>query len=374
MSGWRIVSRTEPREWGSVVIFAAAFALSLLICGLLLQVQGKDGALGVGLLLSGGFGHLYSYGETLLKAIPIFLCSLGVALCFRLQIWNIGAEGQYVIGTLGGTWFVLTFASLPGWLLLPGMLISAMLAGGFWACVSAVLRQRFGMNEIISTLMLNYIGIEILKYLIYGPWRDPAAMNFPVSPYFSDSAVIAQIWNSSFWLDFGLSENIVDVMAQLCGRAHWGILSCLIAGCLCSFFLQKTRLGYEITAAGSNAKAARFAGIPYSRLVILVMFICGALAGLAGIQECSATLERLEPHIVVGYGYTAVVVAWLAKLRTVRIAFFAIILAGLRVGVENVQLELQVSNSFANTLEGIILITVLAGQFFNDYSLKRKFS
>ena len=141
MTGWRIVNRTEPREWGSVAIFAAAFALSLVICALLLAVQGKDGIGGIGLLLSGGFGHLYSYGETLLKAIPIFLCSLGVALCFRLQVWNIGAEGQYVIGTIGGGWFALSVHALQDWLMMCAKLASARLDGGPWEAHAATLRQ-----------------------------------------------------------------------------------------------------------------------------------------------------------------------------------------------------------------------------------------
>lgn len=372
MNGWQLIRRTEPREWGSVAVFAAAFAVSLLICALLLQVQGHNGVAGVWLLLKGGFGHVYSYGEILLKAIPIFLCSLGVALCFRLQIWNIGAEGQYVIGTLGGCWFVLNFPGLSPWLMLPGMFAAAMLCGGLWAGIAAILRQRWGMNEIISTLMLNYIGIEVLNHLIYGSWRDPAAMNQAVSAYFSDSAVIGRLWNPDFWLEHGMSEGLADFFFQFFGRAHWGLLSCVIAGLLCAFLLRKTRLGYEITAAGSNPRAARTAGISYNRLVIMVMFLCGALAGLAGIQECSATLGRLEPNITMGYGYTAVVVAWLARLRILRIALFTLVLAGLRFGVENIEQDLQISHAFANTLDGIILLTVLAGQMFNDYKITNK--
>jgi simple sugar transport system permease protein len=372
MSGWQLILRTEPREWGSVAVLAAAFAVSLALCGLLLQVQGHNGAGGVWLLLKGGFGHVYSYGEILLKAIPIFLCSLGVALCFRLQVWNIGAEGQYVIGTLGGCWFVFNFPGLPAWLVLPGTLAAAMLSGGIWAGLAALLRQRWGMNEIISTLMLIYIGIEILNHLIYGSWRDPAAMNQAVGPYFPPAAVIGRIWDSDFWLKHGVSEGVADFFFQFFGRAHWGVLSCILAGLLCSFLLRKSRLGYEITAAGSNPRAARTAGISYNRLVLLVMFLCGALAGLAGFQECSANLERLEPNIVMGYGYTAVVVAWLAKLRIMRIALFTLVLAGLRFGVENIEQDLQISHAFANTLEGIILITVLAGQLFNDYKISRK--
>ena len=354
MKNWRIIRRTEPLEWGSFAIFLLAFGVSLAVCAFLLHLQGKDGFTGVGYLLEGGFGSRYSLEDTLLKAIPIFLCSLGVALCFKLQIWNIGAEGQYVIGTLGGAYFVLSFPGLPAAVLLPGMFICAALAGAFWALIAAVLRQKWNLNEIISTLMLNYIGINVLKHLIYGSLRDPAGLGFPESAYFAESA------------------RIVAINQEFFGRLHWGVVTCIVAGALVTFMFKKTRLGYELEAAGANARAARYAGMPYNLLVFIVMGACGALAGIAGIQESASGIYRIDPFVPLGYGFTAVVVAWLGRLRTLRILFFSLILAGLRVGVENLQIELQVSDSFASTLEGFILLMVLAGQFFDSYILKRK--
>ncbi len=354
MKHWRVLRRTEPLEWASFAVFILAFGISLLVCAFLLHVQGKSGLAGIGHLLEGGFGSRYSLEETLLKAVPIFLCSLGVALCFKLQIWNIGAEGQYVIGTLGGAYFILAFPDLPAFVMLPGMFLCAAVAGGVWALLAAVLRQRWRINEIISTLMLNYIGIHLLKHLIYGSLKDPGGMGMPESAYFAESARISTI------------------NPDLLGRLHWGVLTCAVSGLLVAFLLKKTKLGYELEAAGANAKAARYAGMPYNRLVFLVMFMCGALAGIAGIQESASGIYRIDPFVPLGYGFTAVVVAWLARLRTTRILFFSLILAGLRVGVENLQIELQVSESFASTLEGFILLTVLAGQFFDEYVLKRK--
>lgn len=350
MFSYRIQRRTEPLKWGSFAVFIIALGLSLLLGALLLYLQGKSGAEGVRLIFEGACGSLYGLEDSLRKAIPIFLCSIGVALCFKLQIWNIGAEGQYVLGTIGGAWFALTFTELPAWLMMPGMFACAMLAGGLWAALPALLRQRWGMNEIISTLMLNYIGIQILNYLVYGPWRGPESRGFARTAYFPDSAVIPELF----------------------GQVHWGIVTCLAVGLACAFLLRKTRLGFEIEAAGSNPSAARYAGMSYDRLVMLVMALCGAIAGMAGIQECSATLQLLEPNIVSGYGFTAVVVAWLARLSTWRIALFAFLLAALRVGVENMQQDLRVSESFAAMLEGLILLMVLAGQFFDDYAFRRK--
>lgn len=354
MKNWRIIRRTEPLEWGSFAIFFIAFGISLAVCAFLLHLQGKDGFTGVGYLLEGGFGSRYSLEDTVLKAIPIFLCSLGVALCFKLQVWNIGAEGQYVIGALGGAYFVLSFPSLPAVVMLPGMFISAALAGAFWALIAAVLRQKWNINEIIATLMLNYIGINILKHLIFGSLKDPAGMGFPESAYFAESA------------------RIMPISQEIFGRLHWGLFTCILAGAAVAFMFKKTRLGYELEAAGANERAARYAGMPYNLLVFFVMGVCGALAGIAGIQESASGIYRIDPYVPLGYGFTAVVVAWLARLRTLRIMFFSLILAGLRVGVENLQIELQVSDSFAATLEGFILLMVLAGQFFDSYILKRK--
>lgn len=354
MKYWRVQRRTEMLEWGSFAIFLLAFTISLVVCALLLYVQGKNGLLGISYLLEGGFGHQYSWEDTLLKAIPLFLCSLGVALCFKLQVWNIGAEGQYIIGTLGGAYFALSFPSLPAVVMLPGMFLSAALAGGAWALIAAVLRQRWNINEIISTLMLNYIAINLLEHLIYGALKDPNGLGRPVSAYFAESARIPMINPEMF------------------GKLHWGILTCLFSGLLIAFLFKKTRLGYELEAAGANPHAARYAGMPYNRLVLLVMFLCGGLAGIAGIQESASTIYHIDQFVPLNYGFTAVVVAWLARLRTLRILFFSILLAGLRVGVENLQIELQVSEPFASTLEGFILLTVLAGQFFDEYVLKRK--
>ncbi len=349
MLGFRIAKRQEPLQWGSFFIFFAALAFSLGVSCLLLALQGKPFMHALYLLWDGAFAHGYSLEATALKTIPIFLCSLGVAVCFRMQVWNIGAEGQYALGTIGATWAVLTFPDMPAWALLPLMFVCAAFLGALWAAIPAYLRLRFDLNEIISTLMFNYIGILLLEFLVYGVWKDPASFGFPMTVIFPDSAVIGSLF----------------------GRIHWGVVVCVVVGMALSVFLKRTRLGFELMAGGENARAARYARMPYNFLVMLVMAMCGALAGWAGLIETSATLNRLQPNVVVGYGYTAIVVAWLARLRITSIALFSILLAGLRVGVENLQLELQVPAAFAGIMQGLLLIAVLAGQFFNWYEVKR---
>ena len=349
MPAWKVIRRAEPLNWGSFLLFFLAFALSLAVSGLMLAAQGKPGLEGILLLLSGGFGHGYSLEDSLLKTIPIFLCAAGVAVCFRMQIWNIGAEGQFALGAVGATAAVLLFPQAPAWGLLPAMLLFAAAAGALWAAIPALLRVCFRMNEIISSLMLNSVGIFFLQYLVYGPWKDPDGSGFPMSVPFPQAAVAPVLF----------------------GRVHWGLAACVLAGLGLHFFFKHTRLGYEVMVGGENARAARYAGMPYSFLVVFVLCLCGALAALAGGLETSAILGRLRPNVAVGYGYTAIVVAWLARLRFARIAFFSFLLAGLRVGVENLQIELGVPAAFAGMIEGCILLTVLAFQFFENHTVVR---
>jgi simple sugar transport system permease protein len=272
-----------------------------------------------------------------------------VAIAFRLQIWNIGAEGQYALGAIGATWVALQFPDLPWFIILPGMLVMASIAGGIWGLIPALLKLHMRANEIIVTLMFNYLAILFLDYLVYGPWKDPISFGFPMTREFSASAIVGKIGNTSL---------------------NWGLILCIFSGLAVWIFFRYTRLGYELKASGENIRAAKYAGLPYNRLVMLVMISSGALAGWAGFLEASATINRLQPSIIVGYGYTAIVVAWLARLNPISIGIASFLLAGLRVGLENLQLELQVPSAFGGIMEGLILLTVLAGGFFIDYRIK----
>ena len=347
----KIRKREEPWKWGALVIFLGALLFSLAISCLLLAGQGKDPFLGMYILWQGSFGHVWALEGALLKAIPLFLCSLGVAVAFRMQIWNIGAEGQFALGAIGATWMALSFPDWPGFVLLPLMFIMAFICGGLWAMIPAVLRLKLRVNEIISTLMLNYIAILLLDYLVFGIWKDPASYGFPMTAEFSAGAIIDGIGSSP---------------------VHWGLFFCVAVGIVLWAFMRFTRLGFELQASGEGARVARYAKIRYGMLVMLVMALSGGFAGWAGCVEASAIANRLQPSLIVGYGYTAIVVAWLARLEPLNIAFASFLLAALRVGVENLQLELQVPAAFGVIMEGMILLTVLAGQFFLMYTLERK--
>lgn len=332
--------------------------LSCFICGCELfphiewnsaRPAGNSPVEGIVTLFQGAFGSRWAIEDSLLKAIPIFLCSLGVAIAFRLQIWNIGAEGQFALGSMGATWVALAYPEWPWYLLLPGMIFMAMVFGGVWGMIPALLRQYMKTNEIIVTLMMNYIAILFLDYMVFGTWKDPTSFGFPMTPTFSDAAIVGKIGSTS---------------------VHWGLVHCLGLGVLIWVFFRYTRIGFELKASGDSVRAAKYAGLPYNHLVVLVMALSGALAGWAGFLEASATVNRLQPSIMVGYGYTAIVVAWLARLNPLAIGIAAFLLAGLRVGVESLQLDLQVPADFGGIIEGLILISVLAGGLFTSYRLK----
>ncbi len=342
----RITKRQDPLGWRSCFVILAAVALALFFSAMLLALRGTPPDEGIRVLFQGAFGSRWAIEDCLIKAIPIFLCSLGVAIAFRLQIWNIGAEGQFCLGALGATWVALSFPDQPSWILLPAMIAMAVIAGGLWGLIPAILRQKMQTNEIIVSLMMNYIAILILDYLVYGVWKDPTSFGFPMTPEFSEAAVVGKIGSTG---------------------VNWGLAHCIVLAIIFWIFFRFTTTGYELKASGDSVKAARYAGLPYTRQVFLVMILSGALAGWAGFLEASATINRLQPSIMVGYGYTAIVVAWLARLNPFYIGIASFLLAGLRVGVENLQLDLQVPAAFGGIIEGFILLTVLAGGFFIFY-------
>ena len=351
MLDFKVVKRQESSKWGSCLVFIGAIACSLTVSGSILALTGRPPVEGLILLFQGAFSASYTVVDTIIKTVPIFLCSLGVAITFRMQVWNIGAEGQYALGAVGATWAALTFPGLPIWLMLPLMLVSASVAGGIWAYIPALLKIRLKVNEIITTLMFNYIAVGLLDYLIYGPWKDARSHGFPMTRQFQEAAVVPGMFGT---------------------RIHLGVVLCVLAAIAVFIMFHYMRIGYELKASGSEPRASHYAHMPYGKLVVFVMVVCGALAGWGGFMETSAVIGRLQPGVMAGYGYTAIVVAWLARLNPLYIGVASFLLAALRVGVENLQLEMQVPAAFGGILEGTILLSVLAGQFFQKYRIVRR--
>jgi simple sugar transport system permease protein len=275
------------------------------------------------------------------------ILGLGISLAFRMQLWNIGAEGQIYMGAFAASWVPLAFPHLPAAVMIPAMMITAMLAGGLWALLPAIPRAYLGVNEIITTLMLNYVAILWVEYLVFGPWRDPQGFNFPLSAPFPEAARLGMLGDT---------------------RVHGGILFALVLAAIIYVIINRTRWGYEIKVIGESEAAARYAGMDIRRNILLVMLLSGAVCGLAGMSEVSGISGRLQHGISPGYGYTAIIVAWLAKLNPLAIIVVSILFGGLQVGGYMVQSS-GVSASVATMLQGSILFFVLGGEVFNRYKV-----
>lgn len=322
---------------------------ALLLGGVFLYATGRDALQVYGLMFSGAFGSAYGLSETMVKAIPLMLCGLGIALAFRMQLWNIGAEGQLYMGAFAASWVPLTFSDLPALAALPLMMLLGALAGGFWALLPAIPRAYLGVNEIITTLMLNYVGILWVDYLVYGPWKDPNGMNFPLSAPFPDWAMLPNLGNS---------------------RIHAGLLFAVVLAALIYVVLFRSKWGFEIRVIGQSETAARYAGMDIRRNILLVMLFSGALCGLAGMSEVSGITGRLQHALSPGYGYTAIIVAWLSKLNPFAILLVSILFGGLQVGGYLVQTS-GVPASVAAMLQGAVLFFVLGGEILTGYRIKR---
>lgn len=330
------------------IITALSVFLSLLLGGVFLSATGHSPVEIYSKMFSGVFGSSFGLSETLVRAIPLMILGLGISITFRMQLWNIGAEGQIYMGAFAASWVPLTFPHLPAYIMLPAMIIAAMLAGGLWALIPAIPRAYLGVNEIITTLMLNYVAILWVQYLVFGPWRDPQGFNFPLSAPFPEAARLGMLGDT---------------------RVHGGIIFALLIAVIIYVIINRTRWGYEIRVIGESEAAARYAGMDIRRNILLVMLLSGAICGLAGMTEVSGISGRLQHGISPGYGYTAIIVAWLAKLNPFAIIVVAILFGGLQVGGYMVQSS-GVSAAVANMLQGAILFFVLGGEVFNRYRIR----
>ena len=341
--------RLSRSRQAAVLVPVLSFVLALLFGGIILLLFGINPLEAYQVMIKGSLGSGYALSETLVKAIPLMLTGLGVSIAFRMLFWNIGAEGQLAWGGIAAA-FVALFLSdyVPGFTLIPLMMLLAILAGAMWALIPAALKAWIGVNEILTTLMMNYIAILLVEYLYTGPWRDPEGYGFPGSAQFPEAA----------WLP------------RLVGRVHAGLIIAILAAALVWFILSRTRWGYEIRVIGENPKAARYSGMNIARNIVLVMLLSGGMAGLAGMAEVSGIAHRLYQGLTVGTGYTAIIVAWLANLNPWGVLLVAFLMAALLVGGDQIQIALGLPAAVAGVLQGAILFFVLGGSIFVNYRVR----
>jgi ABC-type uncharacterized transport system permease subunit len=346
----RVEKRLTPSRAASFLVPFISLLLALIFGGIILLTAGANPLTTYKAMFLGAFGSKYSLSETMVKAIPLMLCGLGVSIAFRMLFWNIGAEGQLAVGGIAAAGVALFGAELlPTALLLPVMFVAGFVAGALWGLVPALLKALIRVNEIITTLMMNYIAILWVEYLFYGPWKDPAGYGFPGTAQFPEAGWLPRLPGT---------------------RLHLGLAFAIMAAIFIWLVLGRTKWGYEIRVIGENPRAATYAGISLMRNIILVMILSGGLAGLAGMAEVSGIAHRLQKGLTVGYGYTAIIVAWLGKLNPWGVLLVAILLAGLLVGGDQIQITMQLPAAVALILQGAILFFMLGGELFTRYRLR----
>ncbi len=344
----RFEKRLTPTVGMQIGVAVASIVLALLFGAIFLATTGYSPTLVYGKMIEGAFGSMYGFSETIVKMIPLLLCALGISVAFRMQLWNIGAEGQFYMGALATGAVALFGPDLPGLFLIPLLMVVAMIAGGLWGALAGYLKAKWNVNEILSTLMLNYIAMLLLSYFVYGPWRDPKGLNFPLTAPFSPEAMLPAIGAT---------------------RIHLGLFIAYLVGLILWVLLSYSRWGYEIRVMGSSMKAAEYAGMDRFRTTILVMAISGGIAGLAGMTEVSGVIGKLQPGISAGYGYTAIIIAWLGKLHPAAITIVAFFFGALQVGGYWVQ-SAGVPATVAAMLQGAILFFVVGGEFLTRYEIQ----
>ncbi|RMN26413.1 Inner-membrane translocator [Pseudomonas coronafaciens pv. zizaniae] len=316
-------------------------AVLTLVCGSLLFIGlGLDPLVTLHTLLIAPVSDLYGLSELMVKTLPILLCALGLAVAYQARIWNIGAEGQLLLGALAGSAVAVNIIEMESRWALVMVLLAGTLAGAAWAGVTAWLRTHFNANEILTSIMLNYIALNLLLYFVHGPLKDPAGMNFPESATFGDPSRLPLLMDE--------------------GRAHIGVYFALLALVAVWVLLQRSFVGFQIKVLGLDKRAAGFVGFREKQLVWLALLISGGLAGLAGVSEVTGPIGQLVPQVSPGYGYAAITVAFLGRLNPIGILFSSLLIALLYLGGENAQMTLNLPLAITQLFQGMMLFFLLA--------------
>ncbi len=345
----RIVKKAETKKINAYILRVLIIILSLVATGVFLEILGHDAIDVYVKMLQGAFGSAFRIKETLNKTIPLTITSLGIILAFKMKFWNIGAEGQIMIGAFSASAVALNLSHLNKPTLLILMMVAAIIGGGIWALVPAFFKVKFGVNETIFTLMLNYIAIKWVTYLQYGPWKDPSALGFPTIPMFERVAILPKV--------FGV---------------HIGWIVAIILTIIIYIFMNHTKKGFEIAVVGESIDTARYSGMNVKKVIVTTMILSGGLCGLAGMIQASAIERTLSVYLSGGYGYTAIITAWLSGLNAFVAMITSFLFAVLLQGGSYIQTSAQIPQSVAQIIQSVILFFVLGGEFFINYKVVLK--
>lgn len=350
----RLEPRGAPPRWLGWAVTLSAVTVGLLLGAVVLKVAGGDPWRSYAYMVRAAFGEVGVISDTLVKATPLILLASGLCLAFTMKLWNIGAEGQFFLGAFGASAVVLTPMlppETPPWLMIPAMVVMGMLAGAVWGFVPGYLKSKFNVNEIITTLMLNYVAVNWNNFFIYAVWTEGG---FQMTRQFPKTA----------WL-----PRLTDYAAQypqLRGLTlHLGLAFAIVAAVILWWVIYRSRWGYEVRLTGDNPRAARYAGINIARNTVLVLMVSGALAGLAGVSEIAGVVHRLQGTISPGYGFSAIIVAWLAKLNPLMVIPVSVLFGGLIQAGREIQ-----PSGVPKMLQGIILVCLIASDLLMRYRVR----
>ena len=344
----KLSKRADMSRKTEILIRVMAIFLSIVCAGLVLAILGLDPLKIFKTIIDGSIGTELRVKQTIVKAIPLTIASLGIIVAFKMNFWNIGAEGQITMGAFGATFVALNVPdTMSSGLVLLLMFAAAVVCGAIWAFIPAIFKAKLGTNETIFTLMMNYVAIKFVTYLQYGPWIDPNGGGFPRIAQFRSICVLPSV--------FGI--NIGWIFAILCVAFVY-------------FFMNHTKKGYEITVVGQSYETARYAGMNISKIIVIAMLISGGLCGTVGMIQASAVEKTLVSGIANGYGFTAIITAWLSKLNPIVCLFVCVVFAGLLQGGAYLQIAMGVSSSVSSVVQGLILFFVIGSEFFIQYKVE----
>ncbi|MBS0303343.1 MAG: ABC transporter permease [Proteobacteria bacterium] len=347
----RLELRPAPSRlwaWASPLL---ALAITVVLGVLLFTVMHKDPVRGLQIFFWEPIKSAYALGELGIKATPLLLIALGLAVCFRSNIWNIGAEGQYIIGAIFAGGVALTAGKDTGGWIVVAVLLAGVLGGMMWAAITALLRDRFNAGEILVSLMLVYVAVQVLNFLVFGPWKDPAGYNFPQTRTFEAVTRIPRLMQGS--------------------RVTIGAVIALVGAGLLWLYLFRTRSGFALQVGGLAPAAARYAGFSSRRALWTAFLISGGAAGLAGALEVAGPVGQLTPYIPAGYGFAAIIVAFVGRLHPLGMVLAAILMSMFYIGGELAQSRLGLPKSLTDVFQGLLLFSLMACDTLVNYRIRR---
>lgn len=345
-----LIKRDKQSTLFSMLSPILALGITLIFGAIIFAASGQNPMKALYTYFIEPLSEIWSLHELAIKAAPLILIAVGLSVAYSSNNWNIGAEGQFIAGAIVGSIAPIMFPQWQSVLTLPIMLICGLIGGALFGAIPAFLKVKFNTNEILTSLMLVYTIQLFLDWIVRGPWRNPEGNNFPETRRFHEEAVLPELIAAS-------------------GRANWGIVIAIVCAIFVWFIMKRTKLGFDIKVLGAAPRAARFAGVSSPGMVFFAFMFSGALAGLAGIMEVSGAIGQLRPSISPGYGFTAIIVAFLGRLNPLGIVASGLVLALTYLGGEAVQISLGLSDKLARVFQGILLFAVLGCDTLINYRI-----